>query len=241
METLNFSNYKFRCHALGKLLTESKSKDEILSKTAMTYLNEIFIEAKYGKKKDITSKYMEKGLLCEEDALQLLSDIEGVFLIKNKQRFENDFITGEPDNIHGGVVRDTKASWDIFTFHKSGLTKAYEAQIRGYLWLTGVEVGLLAYCLVDTPAHLIYSECKKLAYHKGVIDWENDEEFQKEMEEIEQSMTFSEIPVRERVKTFNIIRDADFEKRCEEKIWECRSYLNTLAKGKEWVNKRRKK
>jgi len=42
---------KIRCSALGKIMTNSRSKSEVLSKTCKTYLQELAIEEMYGIKK----------------------------------------------------------------------------------------------------------------------------------------------------------------------------------------------
>lgn len=206
-----------------------KRENVELPQTTRTYLDEIFIAEMYGRKKDITTKYMEKGLLCEEDALELLGRVEGQLLLKNKDKYENKWIVGTPDNTTK-KVRDTKASWDIFTFFKSGMTTDYEWQLRGYMWLTELEESTLAYCLVDTPQHLIYEECKRLAWRTGVIDWEVDEEFQKKCEEIEKNMTFADIPDNERVRQIHLKRDLDKEKELQDRIKLCRAYLNNKLK-----------
>jgi hypothetical protein len=59
-------------------------KDEVnLSLTCRNYLIDLFVETKYGRKKDLFSKYLEKGLLVEDDSLTLLSLTEKVFFEKN--------------------------------------------------------------------------------------------------------------------------------------------------------------
>jgi hypothetical protein len=45
---------KIRCSALGKIMTNSRSKSEVLSKTCKTYLQELAIEEMYGIKKEFS-------------------------------------------------------------------------------------------------------------------------------------------------------------------------------------------
>ena len=205
----------------------NKRDNPELSETTKSYLLEIFIEQVYGRKKDLTNKYLEKGLLCEEDSLQLLSDYKGKFLLKNKERFNNEFITGEPDYV-GDIIIDTKSSWDLFTFHKAELTKNYEWQLRGYMALKGIEKAELAYCLVDAPLHLILDEQRRLSYKMGVIDTDTDEAYLEAAEQIEKNLTFSDIPTKEKVKIFEVQRDEKSEKELYERIKLCRDYLNKL-------------
>ena len=44
---------KIRCSAIGKIMTNSRSKSEVLSKTCKTYLQELAIEEMYGIKQRI--------------------------------------------------------------------------------------------------------------------------------------------------------------------------------------------
>ena len=60
---------KFRCSSLGKLMTASRSKSELLSETAKTYIQEYFKEKELGIKKDIWSRYTTKGIEMENEAI----------------------------------------------------------------------------------------------------------------------------------------------------------------------------
>jgi hypothetical protein len=42
---------KIRCSAIGKLMATPRSKSELLSQTAKTYIHELVLEHKYGIKK----------------------------------------------------------------------------------------------------------------------------------------------------------------------------------------------
>ncbi len=224
----NFQKYKFRCSQLGKLMTNPRSKKDLLSKTTQSYLQEIYIEEVYGRKKEITSKYLDKGLYCEEDSLELASKHYEKLLIKNKKRMENDFITGIPDILYGKTrIIDIKTSWDIFTFiHVDGTDKMYFWQLQGYLALTGRRKAELIYCLVDTPEHLIVSEKNKLAWHKGIED--ASEEMAELEDRVDKNMHYSDIPKKKRVKVFEF----DFMLSSYEdlliRIKCCRDYLDSL-------------
>ena len=59
--------FKARCSKLGAIMTNPRSKTEILSETTKTYLIEWILEKKYGRKKEFSNKYLEKGLTTEQD------------------------------------------------------------------------------------------------------------------------------------------------------------------------------
>jgi len=212
-------------------MTEPRTKAEKeageLSKTTKTYLRELWIKEVFGREKDIMNKYLEKGLLVEEDALELVGDVHNTIYVKNKDYFQNPFIKGTPDYCKDKVI-DTKASWSIYTFFESELSKDYYWQLQGYMQLTDHKEAILAYCLVDTPEHLIYEECNRLKWKMGVIDPDNDKEYQEACEKIEKSMTFGDIPKEKRVREFSVERNNEDLAKLEVKIVKCREYLNSL-------------
>ncbi len=229
LKNKEFKDYKFRCSGLGNLMTDARSKVETLSETTKSYLLDVWIKSKYGRDKDISNKYMDKGLFCEEDSLDLVSKVlynRPVF--KNKARYENEFITGTPDLITGDHVLDIKTSWDIFTYFNSDVSKAYYWQLQGYMALTGKRSAVLAYCLVDAPEHMIEDEKRRLGWKMGLIDPETNPKYLEKAQQIEKNMTFKDIPEVERVRTFEIeYNEADVLK-LYERIEQSRLYMNEL-------------
>lgn len=236
---MNFDNYLFRCSALGQLMTEPKTKEQKargeLGETCKTYLREIWIEAKYGRTKDISNKYVEKGLGAEEDAITLYSRVMRRFFKKNEQRLSNAFITGHPDiytgeSIHNAdEVTDTKCSWDIFTFFKSAqnLNKDYYWQLQGYCALSKAKLGRLAYCLVDTPEQLINDELRRLLFRMNVAS-EESTEYKEAASAMMRNMVYGDIPINERVVEHLIPRNDDAIMQIYQQVVRARKYLNEL-------------
>ena len=222
----------FRCSQLGKLMTEPRSKTETLSETTKKYLAEVYASVKYGRKKDIVNKYIQKGLMVEEDAITLLSRVNKKMYLKNETHLKNDFICGTPDIYEGEsiykaeVIIDTKASWDIFTFFGAkteAVNKDYYWQGHGYMALSGARKFKLCYCLVDTPDVLVNDAKRKFMWNAGILD-ENpitEEAF----EEIERNCRFSDIPIAERVHTIEIEYDQQAIDRLYNRVEECRDYI----------------
>lgn len=216
-------------------MTEPRSKSETLSETTKSYLDEVYINEVYGRKKDISNKYIEKGLAVEEDAITLLSRVTKTFFKKNEDHLSNEYIKGTPDLFKGSeiqraeVIRDIKASWDIFTFFKAkrdSLNMLYYWQLQGYMALTGASKSILTYCLVDTPEHLIMDETKKLAWKMGVIDPDTDTAYNEACTEIMKNSIYADIAMKDRVHEIEIERnEADIE-RLYKRIAECREYMN---------------
>jgi hypothetical protein len=204
---MNFTNTLFRCSSLGHIMTEGRSKSEVLSETCKTHLIDIYVATKYGRQTDVSNKYIEKGLQVEEDSITLYSRVKKVFFKKNSEHLSNEFIKGTPDLYTGLEVRaadtiiDIKSSWDIYTFfrvHTKELNKLYYWQLQGYMALSGARSAKLVYCLVDTPLTFLLDEKRKLFYRMNAGTEEN-KLYQAACEELEKAMTFSDIPMNERV------------------------------------------
>lgn len=274
----DFSTYKFRCHALGKIMTDSKdaitknqletiaeyeakekltvkqneellrliakrdNKESILGSTCIDYLVQVYVETRFGREKDIHSKYLEKGLAVEEDAITMYSLIKRDMYTKNDKRLENDFFTGEPDTHEGKSIYqadkiiDIKSSWDLFTFFQTKTAKPnkdYVYQVTGYCDLTGAKVGVIAHCLIDTPHMLIEKEKESLKWKLGVIDRENDANYIEACEAIEKAMTFGDIPMEERLSEFVVKRDDELIQQMKNRVIICREWLNDFAEKQE--------
>lgn len=224
---MDFSNFKFRCSQLGKLATNPRNKSETLSETTKAYLKEIYIETVFGRKKDIDSKFLEKGTTVEVDSLKLAIDVTGHLLIKNREHLENDFIQGTPDVIKP-ELRDIKSAWDIFTFgNVDSVSPDYYWQLQGYMALTGQRKAILSYCLVNTPEGLIYDEVKKKTFYKGIKD--TDDLFMEISNQIEKNMTYDDIDKKIRMKNFDVEYDEAGMTMIIERIKYAREYLNSMT------------
>ena len=218
-----FENYKFRCSRLGDLMTEPRAKKDILAQTTITYLDEIFIYETTGREKDISNKYMEKGLLVEEDSISLLTQVTKRFYVKNKEKYENEYVKGTPDIVEN-VIIDIKSSWDLWTFAKAEVSKNYYWQLMGYMWLTGKTESLLYYCLVDAPDKLLQDELRKLSWKMFMID-PIDPLYVEAEEKVKKNMIFDDINPEHKVKKFEVkYNEWDIEA-LKKRIGECREYL----------------
>lgn len=234
---MNWSDTLIRCSSIGNLMTEPKDKAAKdageLSKTAKTHLKNVYIQEKYGREKDIVTRQMQKGIEVEEDSITLLSRVQKKMLYKNEERLYNDYITGLPDifegkNIHeSDSITDIKSSYDLFTFMSNigePLDSSYYYQLQGYMALSGAKIAYIAYCLVNTPAHIIESEKYYLLKKMDVIS-EESPEFIKEAMKIDKNMTFDDIPKEERVLIFTVERDDLIISKIYNKVLKAREYL----------------
>ena len=218
---------KIRCSAIGKIMTNSRSKSEVLSKTCKSYLQELAIEEMYGIKKEFSSRYTDKGIAVERnsiDLIQLVSDFG--FMYKNEEHFENDFLTGTPDVNTDNILLDVKSSYDATTFpwfEEEIPNKDYYYQLQGYMALCNKRKSVLAYCLVNTPFQIVEDEVRRAHWKEHLID-----ESEELRADVEARHNFDHIPPEKRIKTFEVRYDKEVIKAIYERIKECRKYYETL-------------
>lgn len=237
---------KFRCSSLGLLMTDAKTIDEryltpeiatisrktkktdeekeliaglleiSLSAGAKTEMKSLAKEFMYQFNEVVTGKYMDKGLIVEDQSLELYNAVHFTDYKKNTVRLTNDWITGECDIVIPSVKGiDIKSSWSLGTFpaiSEDGEDKLYEWQCRGYMMLWDVPRWEVAYCMVNTPDELIKYEQEELHY----------------VDHIDPAL---------RVTTVVYERDMALEEKIKTKTDACRLYLESvIAKIKQQHN-----
>lgn len=236
MEKIDWLKYKFHPSSLGLIMTDARSGPG-LGETCKDHLMDCYVKERYGREKDISNKYIDKGNMVEEDSITLYSREKKEYFTKNDKQVSNEFLIGTPDVFTGPEimkairVKDFKSSWDIHTFFHvmaKPINKRYWWQIQGYCDITGAEGGDLIYCLNNTPEPLINDEKRRLAWKMGVIDPDASELFQEACIAIEKEMTFDDIPLKERWIAFAIQRDQKLIDKSHERIIECREFLAAL-------------
>jgi hypothetical protein len=192
------NNTLFRASQLGKLMTDARTKTG-LSETTKSALLEVYVQQKYKRYKEISNKYIEKGLAVENDAIDMWRRERKQIVFKNEQKFRNQFIVGTPDlliideNDQCTNVPDIKSSWDIHTFMDSkqnDISKDYYWQGQAYMWLTGAPTATFCYVLVNAPIEMINDEKYRLARRLNLIDPQGDPTFIKKAQSIERNMIY---------------------------------------------------
>ena len=218
---------KIRCSAIGKIMTNARSKSEVLSKTCKSYLQELAIEEMYGIKKEFSSRYTDKGIEVERTSIDLVQDnCDYGFMYKNEEHFENDFLTGTPDVNTDNILLDVKSSYDATTFpwfEEEIPNKDYYYQLQGYMALCNKRKSVLAYCLVNTPFQIVEDEVRRAHWKEHLID-----ESEELRADVEARHNFDHIPPEKRIKTFEVRYDKEVVKAIYERIKECRKYYETL-------------
>lgn len=239
---IDWNTVRFRASSWGNLLSEPQTKAAKeageLSVTCQKELIKIYNLIKYGRKKDLVTKQMEKGTMVEGDSITLFSTLEGKLYYKNDVELENEWFTGHPDIFSGETIQnaeevnDIKSSWELDTFTPKLIEKldaGYEAQLNVYYSLTGAKYGHLVYCLVSAPMNMVLEAQKRLLYSMDVIS-EESPDFQKAAAEVERMMVFDDIPPQERVIKIPVPRNDELIQKMKDKVPILRQWLADFEK-----------
>jgi len=236
MSTVNWDEIKFRASSWGNLMTDSKDKKEVIGKTCAGELIKIYNQEKYGRKKEIITKAMDKGRIVEDASISMYSKLDGIIYFKNDEQLENEWFTGHPDVFsgkdiyHADTVDDMKNSWELDSFTPwliEGADKSGICQLNVYYSLTGAKSGSLVRALMDCPPEILEGEKRKLLYSMNVIS-EFSPDYVKACEELVKNLTFPDIPEQERLIKITVPRDEELIQKMKDKVPVMREWLKNF-------------
>lgn len=183
-----YNAYHERFMGTGRKLTEKQEYDYYslgaklrekpkLSDAAKKHCEQLVREDKTGRRQIIETEYMDKGLICENSAIEMYGKFIEQELKKNTERKQNDIVSGEADQVGADIIREFKTSWDHTTFPLAAekpTNPAYEWQVQLYMDLYGKDRAELIYTLVDTPERLINDVLLSLSYKYDTMNVEGD-------------------------------------------------------------------
>jgi hypothetical protein len=229
--------YKESPSQIGRIMTNPRSKSEVLSETCKTRVEEKFIEDQFGVRKSFWSKETNKGLECEIESINFFVKEYDLFgAKKNEIRFENESFVGTPDLVFNSVVYDIKTSWSLFTYPMFDdpaviPTKDYMFQLQAYLDLTGLKKAQLVYVLTNATEEMIQDEVYRRCLRSKVFDKAPEVAAMLEDEidkQVRKEMTFNHVDSALRVKTFDIEYDPAIITEIKARIELCEEYYNAL-------------
>lgn len=181
--------------------------EQSLSAGAKTEIEAMAKEYVYGYNEVISGKFMDKGLIVEDESIALYNSVFFTDYKKNTERRTNEWVTGECDIFTGSKIIDIKSAWSLATFPAraaAGVDKNYEWQIRAYMMLWNVDQAEIAYCMVNTPDELIKYEQEELHY----------------VDHIDEALRVTVVPY---------VRDMALEEKIKFKVEAARRYLTELV------------
>lgn len=205
---------KFTASEIWKLMTDPRKKSEVWSETAKSYILEKAVEAKYGYRKQFSSKEMEHGIMTEPEAFEAWVKVSGVpYTYTAKEFFSiNDFSGASPDGVlYDGLdiisVCDIKCPQPL-TFmelvaERPEIDTKYFYQLQMQMMATKSETAFLVYYLAK----------------EFVNTYTNEVEF-----------TF-DIPVEKRIYVVEVKKDQDEQDRMTEKILKAEEYKKKLIEA----------
>lgn len=187
-ETLNDLSARF--NGDGKPLTDKQKetffslqnkyneslKYTLTDSTKKTLSRLVFAE-KYGRKVELNSPQISKGLEVEKNARDVLSRVSGMFLTPCEERKTNKWVTGKLDVDPQGVIIDIKSSWSwdsYSTILESSANEIYLRQGDSYMDLWNMKDFILCHILVDTPSKLVEGEIRRYDYQNMILDFEGN-------------------------------------------------------------------
>lgn len=196
--------FKIRASGSGSIMTNPRNKTELISQTTLSFVYDWLKESIYGVKKEIKSKYLSKGLIGENEAIdKAIQWLDLSFVLKNESFFEDDFFTGTPDLISEDRIYDIKCSWDCFTFplfETDIPTKDYFYQLQVYMHLTGKKNATLVYVLLNTPEEM---------------HWETQH-------------NYDQLDKKYRIKTFDIVYQSEVIEDLQQRVLKIREFIETI-------------
>lgn len=210
-------------------LVKKRDAPPSLSQGAKTYIEQLFLQHRYGYKEPVVTDVLLKGNMCEQDGIALVSKVvpSDEFRVKCKRYFEDEYFTGNPDILLKQIVEDIKNAWSVKTFfYTTDLDPIYYAQGQVYMHLTGRTRFRVHHCLINTPIELIHTEQKRYFWKYGGD--EKNRHFQEAAKQIERNHTFDHIPENERVKTFEFDYEPSFISELQKRVEMAREYYDTL-------------
>jgi len=186
------------------------------------------VDKEQGIRKELVSKYLDKGNEAEDDSIVLAQRVNTWDRIpKNEEHYNNEWLTGTPDLVYPEMIVDIKTSWTAHSFpliEKEIPNDGYYWQLQAYMALTGRKKACLTYCLVNTPEMLVQDEIYKYARNNGFIDCPGDVEL-----EIRRAHFYDRLPDGLRIKNFYFDRNDDDIARLYKRIEECREFYQEIC------------
>lgn len=198
---------------------ESKKNTIELTQATKSVLHTIWTKEVVGIKQILKSKAVRRGNSQEDESIDLVNQVFGGKLLKNQERFNSSYFTGEPDLITENSIIDIKTceSWETFwSKTEKKANDEYFYQVWAYMLLTNKSQGFIAYTLPSYNSEFI-------AYAQSSVYTLEDEN------QTFLNHNFDRIPMNKRVKIYKIEKREIDTNKVYKYLDKCREYLNNLT------------
>ena len=214
-----------------KVLKAKKKAPFQLSATAKSLVAETYLEQRYGFKKVVLTKAIQKGKVQERKAIKFYNDTMPCddFRVQNTKQYKNDHFIGTPDlDLRGmKLIEDIKCSWDLWNFFHAQMIDDYYGQLQVYMDLLGYTKASLVYVLMPTPPDMIQDILIGYFYKIGSDQHPDYIEIE---EQIHHNNNLIEMmDPKERIKRINIVIDHKYLTELKWRVEKAREYYQTLV------------
>lgn len=231
---IDFSKWISRSHNLGDIIPKEKGRGGHL-----TAIREIWIKERYGLESRISSKYLDKGIACESEGVEMLKKVfyPNDYVSKNREEFIGEYTKGTPDVImkSDDCVSDIKNAWDAYTFENAECSHSYLWQLNNYALLTGRKKCRLFYCLNSMPDFMV-SELEMKEFYAGRYGTQENPEFLKVCQKIRAENNYDHIPIYERFKFWEWSPTKDDFEKIKDSVIFSRNEMVRLESEKQTKN-----
>ena len=154
-----------------------QSKTFKLSEANKKVLSSLAFAERYGRKTELNSAPITKGLEVEKKNRDTLTRISGIILSPCKERKQNEWVTGLLDIEPNNLIIDIKSSfsWESYSrILEASTDETYLRQLDSYMDLWGIKDSLLCHVLTDTPGYIIDKVLRSYDYTNDVLNVEGE-------------------------------------------------------------------
>lgn len=215
----------------------NKLTETIKKQLAKIYAYEIYGRSKVnaGGNRPLT---MDKGSLAEDDAIALLSRIDGVEYKKNEKSVHNAYLKGIPDIIvwdtenkkKAVLVKEIKVSYDMPSFLSlvnEPCEKDNSWQMTGYLDILKLDEGEVCHVLVNMPERMMQEEIERVKTKCEVLGIE-EAEIEQKILSLKTNMVYDDIPEQLRVIRYKVQKNPFRSKEIKTRVMIGRDYIKRL-------------
>ena len=220
---------------------KERCKEVKLSESCKNYLRSLYLNNRYGTRYSFLGgegiPQMVRGIKQEDWAVKILSEFRGKEYYRNKKKLTNSYLTGSIDVFDAKTLELSSRIVEIKTKETVGefnkrigvpLEDSHWLQIQGYLDLANKNLGEVVYCLVPPPENKIQEQKELYLALKGK---------NRTWEEVEANIRFKDIPLNEKIITYQIERDEKCINEIYERVEVCRKWIADFERYHlDWIN-----
>lgn len=218
--------------AYQRLCEKAKLEPSIkLSESPKAVCVDTFLKQEFGWSEVLTTPQILKGLMREDESIQVIGFATDQELTKNQHFFENDYIKGTPDVLTEDRVIEVKTASDFksfFTMDEEAVKAHYYYQVQAYMWLTGFDKADLYYVYLPETSEEIEAQKKSLSYRLSA----DSEVYKDVVKQIEKNNSLFLSP-EQCIKKFEFVKNEQVIEKVIDRVKFANEFVFTKLKRNE--------